>query len=71
MVRKILTICVAAAVSFFSLTGCKDKSEEPEEDVVVLTKAEYKAQAEDDITEENMSAELEKLEKEINQDFAP
>ena len=68
MLKKILIIMTILFICFGTLTSCKKKSEPPEpaaEDVV-KTAEEYKAQAEKEITAENMEAELEKLEKELN-----
>ncbi|MFC1739817.1 hypothetical protein ACFL1G_12335 [Planctomycetota bacterium] len=65
MFKNILIIMAILFICFGTLTGCKKKSEPSAEDVV-KTAEEYKAQAEEEITAENMEAELEKLEKEIN-----
>jgi hypothetical protein len=51
-----------------SLGGCKDKPTPDPETDIVKTDIEYKAQAEKEITKENMQDELDKLEESINQD---
>jgi ABC-type phosphate/phosphonate transport system substrate-binding protein len=66
MARKVLITVVVAAISVFLVTGCKkgpseDQSGQPE----IKTSAEYEAEAESEITEENMAKELEKMEKEL------
>jgi len=64
MSRKTLLITLLLLLSF-SLVGCKKKSEPAEttEDVVVKTAAQHEAEAEKEITIENMEAELEAIEK--------
>ena len=66
MLRKVLVIIAVAMISLFSLNGCK-KSADTEE---VKTAAEYKAEAEQEIDEENMDEELERIEKEVGQDIS-
>ena len=78
MLRKILIIAVVLAIGFFCLSGCKESSSKPEvgtsetevEQEAVKTQAEYKAEAEKEITKENMDTELEDLEKTIEEDIA-
>ena len=65
MLKKILLIVVMTAICVFYLDGCKKRSGESEEPVV-KTKAEYSQEAKEQITEENMELELEKIEKELN-----
>ena len=64
MLRKTLLIALMLSMCFF-LAGCKKKSTpvETAEDVVVKTQAEHQADAEKEITSENMEAELDALEK--------
>lgn len=70
MFREVLTIFVAAILCVSYLGGCKKTSSETEgEQDVVKTEAEYKAEAEKEINQENMAEELEKLEKQIEQDI--
>ena len=70
MVRRILVIVTVTAISTFCISGCKKSSDEsqpaPEEP---KTLTEYKADAEKEINKENMAAELDKLEKEVEQDI--
>jgi len=70
MLRKLILILLT--VGLLGFCGCKKKSTEPapEEEVVVKTVEQYKAQADKEITEKNLDAELDKLEKEVNEDAA-
>ncbi|MHC4264756.1 MAG: hypothetical protein ACYSUK_02355 [Planctomycetota bacterium] len=54
-------------LSCFCIVGCKKKSTPAEttEDVAVKSAAEYEMEAEKEITAENMDAELNALEKEM------
>jgi hypothetical protein len=65
MLRKVLVIIIAAAIGVFSFSGCKKKSDED-----VKTAAEYKAEAEKEITQENRDAELDALEKAMEEDIS-
>ena len=62
MLRNMLIVICTAAMLAFTTAGCK-KSEEP---VEVKTAEQYKQEADKEITEENMEAELEKIEEELN-----
>ena len=68
MNRKILYVMTITVtfVLLFGIAGCKKKTDEA---VQVKTPAEYKAKAEEEITEDNMEAELNKLEKELEADI--
>jgi protein involved in sex pheromone biosynthesis len=57
MKKHLIILVLAACVAMMSLAGCKDKPAE-EETVVVKTAAEYKQQAEQEITKDNMLDEL-------------
>ena len=61
MLRR-LSIFVLAMLMSLSICGCKDDGAE---EVEVKSPAELKAEAEKEINEENMDAELEKLEEAI------
>jgi len=67
--KKLLALIImfSASVVLTGLTGCKDKSGETETDIV-KTDAEYKQQAEKEITKDNMLDELEKEEKAMDQE---
>lgn len=67
--KKCLVIIaiLAAGVVLMSLSGCKDKAADTESDIV-KTDAEYKAEAEKEITKDNLLEELEKDEKSVDQD---
>ena len=71
MLRKVLVIIVSASISFFYFSGCDKASSntEPNEEVV-KTDAEYEAEAEAQINEENMAEELEKIEKALEQEIS-
>ena len=68
MLRKVLVIIVSATISFFCISGCDGDAESDE--VVVKTMAEYEAEAEAQINEENMAEELEKIEKALEQEIS-
>ena len=68
MYRKILVITTFISILIcLAIIGCKKKTQEP---VQVKTEAQYQAEAEKEINDENMQAELEKLEKEVEADIA-
>jgi ABC-type phosphate/phosphonate transport system substrate-binding protein len=68
MLRKVLVIIVLASISFFCISGCGGDDESDE--VVVKTDAEYEAEAEAQINEENMAEELAKIEKALEQELS-
>lgn len=85
MLRKILVIGFIAAMVVFGLNGCgKEPVESPSETEEVKaaaedkapakeqikTAAQYQAQAKEQITEDNMADELDKIEKELEQDIS-
>jgi len=65
MLRRILAVVVSAVLCLACLTGCKKDSSETE---TTKTEAEYKAEADKEISTENMNEELDKIEKEVEQD---
>jgi hypothetical protein len=73
MLRTILIIAAAAIIGL-GAGGCKKDPDqtgtegEPNE-LTAKTQAQYEAEAEKEITAENMQAELEKLEMEINREL--
>jgi len=71
MLRKVLVVVALAATIVFSASGCKKRSTEPNtpDEPEVKTMAEYETEAKKEITKENMDEELEKLEKEIEQEI--
>jgi len=70
MLPKVLIVVTAAAISIFCLNGCKKRPSEPAPgEGPVKTLAEYKAEAEEEITEKNLEEELARLEKEIEEDI--
>ena len=66
MYKRFMIALLLVGIVVMTLGGCKGESE-PD---VVKTDAEYKAEAAEDITKENMLDELDKLEKEIDRDSA-
>lgn len=71
MIRKILLISVVVAMVVFYLGGCK-KSESGTEPNRPQTKtqAEYETEAKEQINEDNMDAELERIEKELEEELS-
>ncbi len=67
MLRKMLITVVTITVCIFAVSSCKKSSDQTGAEEV-KTAAEYKTEAEKEITEENMAQELEKLEKAISED---
>ena len=65
--RLVIIAVLAIGVVLMSLGGCKDKPADTESDIV-KTDAEYKAEAEKEITKDNLLEELEKDEKSVDQD---
>ncbi|MGB2809245.1 MAG: hypothetical protein WBC22_15995 [Sedimentisphaerales bacterium] len=70
MLRKLLIIIALTTLSTFYLSGCDKSSSDADTDVEVKTQAEYDAEAEKQITEENMDEELANLEKQIEQEIS-
>ena len=69
MLREMLVLAVTIIVLLFSVGGCKKASESPGAgEEPVKTAAEYEAEAKEDINEENMNQELDKLEQELEQE---
>ncbi len=66
MYRKTLFVLLSIGIIFaLAFCGCKKKSPEP---AGSKTEAQYKADAEKEITEENMETQLDKLEKDLEAD---
>jgi len=63
MYKKLLCLFVIAALSLCWFAGCKEDTTATEE---VKTEAEYKAEAEKEITAENADEALEDIEKEVD-----
>lgn len=70
MLRKLLIIIALTTLSTFYLSGCDKSSSDAESEVVVKTAAEYEAEAEAQITEENMDEELKKLEDAVDKEIS-
>jgi len=67
MSRMIVAMCMAVMLCLAFATGCAKKSQPPEQ---TKTAAEYKAEADKQITQENAGKELDSLEKSINEESA-
>ncbi len=65
MFKKILLILILFAVLCF--VGCKKGSDE-DNSAEIKTAAEYEQEAQEQITEDNMETELDRLEKSIDSD---
>ena len=70
MLRKILIIVAVGVISVLCLSGCKKSSSEAEQEEVPKTMAEYEAEARKEISEENIDAELEKIERKLEEEIA-
>ena len=70
MLRNALIIITMTAISVFWLSGCKRRPSEPERgEEAIKTMVEYEAEAKKQINKKNVVKELEKLEKEIEEDM--
>ena len=67
MSRMIIAVCMAVTLALVFVTGCAKKSQPPEQ---TKTAAEYKAEADKQITQDNAGKELDSLEKSINDEAA-
>ena len=71
MLKKLSIFVMVLLLCLSVCGGCKKQSDETSaDDAEVKTTAEYEAEAEKEITEENMEDELNKLEESIDQDSA-
>jgi hypothetical protein len=71
MLQRILMIAIIAVMSVFCLNGCKERSSGTQSDQEeVKTAAEYEADAKEQINKENMAEELERIDKELQQDIS-
>ncbi len=68
MSRTIIAICIAVMLSLLCATGCAKKQTPPP--TQEKTAAEYKAEADKQITQENAPSELDKLQQDINKEAA-
>ena len=65
MMRRMFIWVSIMVVGLLCVNGCKKKSDE-----AIKSQAEYKAEADEQINTENMESELEKLEKQLEQDIS-
>lgn len=71
MLRKILVVVAITVVSLFCLNGCKKDADDVQSDTEnIKTAAQHKAEAKEQINKENMDEELDRLEKELEQDIS-
>lgn len=72
MLRKVLVMIILATLSLFYIGGCDETSSDTEsdEEVVLKPMAEYEAEAEKQITEENFEDELKKLERTVDKEIS-
>ncbi|MBP7053863.1 MAG: hypothetical protein KBE65_22855 [Phycisphaerae bacterium] len=69
MLRNVFVTIVVGILSVGVLVGCSKKADQPPvQQEQTKTAAEYKADADKQITEENVDAELAKLEKDLDAD---
>ena len=69
MSRMIVAACIAVTLCLLCVTGCSKKSQPPAQEKT-KTAAEYKAEADKEIKQENADQELEKLQKSIDAEAA-
>ncbi len=74
MLRKTLLFITVTAICFWGLAGCKKSTGEKEakkqtENVQVKTLKQYQAEAKEQINKKNMAEELDKIEKELEQEL--
>ena len=62
MYKKMLCLFIIAAISLMGISGCKEDTTTVEE---VKSEAEYKAEAQKEISDENVDDALSDIEKEI------
>jgi hypothetical protein len=69
MVRNIVVSVIIGILCVAILGGCSKKTDQPPvEQQQAKTATEYKAEADQQITEQNANEELDKLEKDVNAD---
>lgn len=67
---RILLITAMVAISICGLGGCKKRSSQtPSKTEAAKTVDEYKTEANSEINKENMAAELENIEKELEEEL--
>lgn len=64
-----MRVLLLTAVVLLAAAGCS-KKEQPAAEPAVKSAEEFKAEAQKEITEENLAAELDKMEKEVEADMA-
>jgi outer membrane lipoprotein-sorting protein len=71
MSRMIVAACIAVTLCLLCVTGCSKKSQPPAPaQEKTKTAAEYKAEADKEIKQENANQELDKLQKSIDEEAA-
>ena len=70
MLRKLLVVITITAISVFCLCGCKKRPSQTQSgEEAIKTTAEYETEANREIDKENMAAELENIEKELEEEL--
>jgi hypothetical protein len=65
----LLKVLIIVAIIAISVVGCKKRSSGPQPGQTELkTMAEYEAEAKKEITKDNMTQELDKIEKDLQQE---
>jgi len=70
MLRKTILTWAVVILCVVISNGCSKQQPSPSQEEQVKTAAEYKAEADKQITEQNMNQELDKLEKEVGAEAA-
>lgn len=68
MLRKLVAVWIVVALVSLGLAGCSDDSQEAPPTEEPRTVEEYQAEAEEQINEENVEDELDRLEQEIGRE---
>ncbi len=72
MLHKTIILVGVVIIGVFGLSGCKKKAAPPEPaQQAVKTETDYQAEAKKQITKDNMAAELDKVEKTMEQESSP
>jgi hypothetical protein len=63
MIKRALSIIIIAVFLLAGINGCNGSGDTGGDEEAVKTKADYEAEAQQEITTENMEQELDKIEK--------
>ncbi len=70
MLRIVTIMVTTITLCGFFLSGCSKKGEPESGEEQLKSVSEYQAEAQKEITSENMDAELEKIEKDVEQEIS-